>query len=213
MLALIERCGRLQRSPGTTSLGGIEDMSMKWGAQPDAGAQRRRRVAIVAAAAIGVCVSEAAFAAVDPPQPERVWAGCVLSAATVAAIQADVLSGIGLNLPQPVADDIQVAFVFVYSLQDNDGQGPVKTGSVTGFTGPVLCSNPAEVATPIKVKETDDIPGPNGPAGATSVDILDLEEAMILRYKVNGGSANGKIEKRVCHTTGNNNDCHRIPAQ
>ena len=34
---------------------------------------------------------------------------------------------------------------------------------------------------------------------------------MILRYEVNGGSADGAIEKRFCHTTGVNNDCFRIP--
>ena len=163
--------------------------------------------AAVASAAMAACFSGPAFA-VDPPQAGRVWSGCVLSGSTVDAIQADVNDGINASSD----DDIQVAFVFVYSLQDNDGQGPVGGGPNAGFTGPILCANPDEVGTPIKVKETDDIPGPTGPAGASSVDILDLEEAMILRYQVNGGVASGKIEKRVCHTTGNNNDCFRVPA-
>jgi hypothetical protein len=167
-------------------------------------ARRQRRLAIVAAAALGVCLSSAAFA-VDGPQPGRVWGGCVLSPTTVAAIQADVNDGIGASADA----DIQVAFLFVYSLHDNDGQGPVKEGPTTGYTGPVLCTNPDEVGL-IKVKETDDIPTQTGPSGASSVDILDLEEAMVLRYQVNGGPANDAIEKRVCHTTGNNNDCFRI---
>jgi hypothetical protein len=162
--------------------------------------------AIVASIALLACSSLPALA-VDPAQPERVWGGCVLDPATVENIQIDVNEGIGADLDT----DIQVAFVVVYSLNDNDGQGPVSLGPTTGFTGPILCTNPAEVGTPIEVTESQDIPTQTGPSGATSIDILDVEEAMILRYEVNGGSAGGAIEKRFCHTTGVNNDCFRIP--
>lgn len=161
---------------------------------------------VVASAAMAAFLSGPAFAAVDPPQPERVWGGCVLDPATVAEIQADVNVGIGLAS----ATDIRVAFVVVYSLNDNDGQGPVSLGPATGFTGPILCTNPAEVGIPNEVTESADIPAQTGPSGATSIDILDLEEAMILRYDVNGGAADGTIEKRFCHTVGVNNDCFRI---
>jgi hypothetical protein len=176
----------------------------KWSMTRNGGRKKAGRTILAAAAgmAIGTWASSAAFA-VDPPQPERVWGGCVLSPGTVAAIQADVNDGIGADADT----DIQVAFLFVYSLNDNDGQGPVKSGPVTGFTGPVLCANSDAdfvdrvVLEPVKIKETDDVPS------SGTVDILDIEEAMILRYRL----GNGDIEKRVCHTTGNNNDCFRIP--
>ena len=91
--------------------------------EPMGGAWSDACLASVASIALLACSSLPALA-VDPPQPERVWGGCVLDPATVAEIQADVKAGIGLAS----ATDIQVAFVVVYSLNDNDGQGPVRLG-------------------------------------------------------------------------------------
>jgi hypothetical protein len=135
-----------------------------------------------------------ALSQVAPPDPEEshVWAGCVLDAATVAALQTDVNVGIEAELDS----DIEVAFVVVYSLKENDGQ-PIDSG----FTGPVICTNPDLVAE--ETTQTDDI----GSAGDT-VTILDAEEAFLLRYQFEESPE--VIEKRVCHTVDNNTDCFLI---
>jgi hypothetical protein len=138
-----------------------------------------------------------ALSQVAPPDPEdsHVWAGCVLDAATVAALQADVNVGIEAELDS----DIEIAFVVVYSLNnDNDGQ-PV-TG---GTTGPVICTNPEVVDTPSPTTQTTNI----GSADDT-VTILDAEEAFLLRYQFEDPPED--IEKRVCHTVDNNTDCFLI---
>ena len=129
----------------------------------------------------------------------QVWAGCVLNTA-LANLQADVTAGASLTAPP------EIAFVVVYSLNnDNDGQ-QITTGPPGNFSGPVICRNPAaSIAT---AKQTDPIPV--GGSGASSVDILDAEEAFILRYRINGGPNNGKVEKRVCHTVNSNTQCFRI---
>jgi hypothetical protein len=121
----------------------------------------------------------------------HVWAGCVLSPEAVAALEASVDAGAGIGTPE-------VAFVVVYSLKENDGQ-PIGSG----FTGPVICTNPGLVATPAPTTQTTDI----GTASDT-VTILDAEEAFLLRYQFEDAPTD--IEKRVCHTVDSNTDCFLI---
>jgi hypothetical protein len=40
--------------------------------------------------------------------------------------------------------------------------------------------------------------------------VLDTEEALALRYKINGGPRNGQTEMRLCHTVASKTDCFRI---
>jgi hypothetical protein len=125
----------------------------------------------------------------DAPDLNRIWAGCVLSPEAIDALEADVADGQGIGTPE-------VAFVVVYSLNnDNDGQ-PVTVASQSGFTGPVICRNDAVAGSIAGTSQTDNV-------GA--VTILDAEEAFVLR--VQSGSS---IAKRVCHTVNNNTDCFRI---
>jgi hypothetical protein len=121
-------------------------------------------------------------------EPNRIWAGCVLSADAVLALE-DSLTAPGSGID----DAPEVAFVVVYSLNhDNDGQ-PLQTG---GSTGPVICRNDAVAGTIADTSQTTDV---------GNVTILDAEEAFLLR--VQSGSSNAK---RVCHTVNNNTDCFQI---
>ena len=156
--------------------------------------------------------------AVDPPDPaaNKVWGGCVLTPTTVTGLIGNIGVGQGIQ-----GNQVKVSFVVVYTLAyDNNGQ-PL-TGSGSSFTGPVICRNPSEVGITafdkggeggqVLLKETTDIPTQTDPGvpQATSVDILDAEEAFFLRYVLNNGANAGKNEKRVCHTTDGNVDCFRI---
>ena len=42
------------------------------------------------------------------------------------------------------------------------------------------------------------------------VDVLDTEEAYVLRYQINGGQRTGAIEKRLSHTVNDKTDTFRI---
>ena len=130
----------------------------------------------------------------------EVSADCVLSSPTVAALQADV-ADIGEDMPD--AEDVEVAFVMVYALNnDNDGQPLDDDG---GYTGPILCSNPDLVGVQDTTQDAA-IPG----SRAVSVDTLDAEDVFILRYALNGGTNGGDIEKVICHTVDANVNCFRI---
>jgi hypothetical protein len=152
--------------------------------------------------------------AADPPDPaaNKVWGGCVLTPTTVTGLIGNIDDGPGIQ-----GNQVKVSFVVVYTLAyDNNGQ-PL-TGSGSPFTGPVICRNPSEVGitsldnTGGLLKETTDIPTQTDPGvpKATSVDILDAEEAFFLRYVLNNGANIGKKENRVCHSTDGNVDCFRI---
>jgi hypothetical protein len=167
--------------------------------------------AMALASALVVFSSAQALAQADPPgpAPNKVWGGCVLDVTsptgTVANLMADLEKG---GIPSP-----EVSFVVVYTLaNDNNGQD---LGNGT-FTGPVICTNRAEVDITAHdkngnpLKETTDIPTQTDPGGATSVDILEAEEAFLLQYLLNTGDNAGDTEKRVCHTTDANVDCFRI---
>ena len=179
-------------------------------------APRRRRItgaceAMALASALIVGGSVQALAQ-DPPDPaaNRVWAGCVLDdtspTGTVANLKADLEKG-GI----PVGE---VSFVVVYTLaNDNDGQDR-GDGS---FTGPVICTNSAEVVITAEDEDGDpltertDIPTQTHTGAATTdtVNLLSAEEFLILQYSLNFAPV-GQIEKRVCHTTDANVDCFRI---
>ena len=112
-----------------------------------------------------------------------------MSQDTVDALLLDVAAGQGIGTPE-------VAFVVVYSLNnDNDGQ-PVAVQGQSGFTGPIICRNNEVAGSIADTSQTTDV---------GNVSILDAEEAFVLR--VQSGSS---IAKRVCHTVNNNTDCFRI---
>jgi hypothetical protein len=91
-----------------------------------------------------------------------------------------------------------VDFVLVYSLANtNDGQPT--TG---GYTGPVLCVNPASVTYPPPATSENTPIGPEGQAW----NITDLEQALLLQYE----KTTGVREKRVCHTVAGNTNCFLI---
>jgi hypothetical protein len=123
-------------------------------------------------------------AAQSNPTADRVWAQCTLTQAEVTAL-TNRMTGTGLGTPKTVA------FVVIYSFQGNDGQ-PLTGG---GFTGPVICRAPGVNIQ--QVLQTDNI--------GTS-DVLDVENALILRYQPDGSS----VEKRYCHTVDANSDCFRL---
>jgi hypothetical protein len=150
---------------------------------------RRACPALAVTLIAGTSVYAAVAVAQDAPNLNRIWAGCVLTDTAVTELEASVGEGAGIDTPE-------VAFVVVYSLNnDNDGQ-PVTVQGQAGFTGPVICRNTDVVSAPVATSQTDNV----GP-----VTILDAEEAFVLR--VQSGSS---IAKRVCHTVNNNTDCFRI---
>jgi hypothetical protein len=170
--------------------------------------------AIALALALVGGVSFRALAA-DPPDPvqDKAWGNCSLNSATVEAIRSAVAAGPGIQ--NTTTKPVKVSFIVVYSLAyDNDGQ-PLSGPSA--FTGPVICRS-SEVGitaldnTGAALKETTDIPTQTdpGPVKATSIDILEAEEAFTLQYTLNNGSNAGKIEKRMCLTIEGNVDCFRI---
>ena len=133
-------------------------------------------------------------AAQSIPRENRVWAGCTLSPSAVTAL-TDSMSANQLGTPK------QVAFVVIYSFLENDGQ-PLSTGG--GFTGPVLCRNTAVAPNISQVLQTDNL----GTAGAP-VDVLDFENATILRYQASGATP-GPVQKRICHSVDASSDCFNL---
>jgi hypothetical protein len=130
-------------------------------------------------------------AAQSNPTADRVWAQCTLTQAEVTAL-TNRMTGTGLGTPKTVA------FVVIYSFQGNDGQ-PLTGG---GFTGPVICRAPGVNIG--QVLQTDNIGTTGDP-----VDVLDVENAIILRYQESGPPL-GPVEKRYCHTVDANTDCFRL---
>jgi hypothetical protein len=178
------------------------------------GAQLTRVCSAMAlASALAVGGSVQALAA-DPPDPaaNKVWGGCQLSPTTLSNLELDLKDG---GIPQP-----EVSFVVVYTLKNaNDGQRL----SGTSITGPVICTdsttvgitafdNFGEAGGPTHLlKETTDIPTETHTVPpTTTINVLGGEEAFILQYQLNNGANPLPIEKRICHTTGNNVDCFRI---
>jgi hypothetical protein len=161
--------------------------------------------AMTLASALVVGTSVPALAQ-DPsgPAANRTWGGCLLTETIVSDLE-DVLNASAIN-------NANVSFIVVYSQEAPNG-GFKLTG--TSFTGPVICTDPAEVDITARDKdgnplmETTDIPTQTNPGGNT-VDIRSAEEESILQLKINGGSNAGDIVNRVCHTTDANVDCFLI---
>jgi hypothetical protein len=51
---------------------------------------------------------------------------------------------------------------------------------------------------------------PSRPRTPLSGNILDTEESLIVRYEINGGKRNDKVEKRLCPTVADKTDCFRL---
>ena len=149
-------------------------------------------------------------AAMADPMPNRVFAECVLNTSsqgqqinTVAGLQEDILDA----NPPGNADEIQddpppeIAYVIIYAINnDNNGQLLVDNQeNPVGFTGPVICVHPDFDIT--EVLQTTDIP---------DVDILDVQDALILRHTPEGAAASVEDANRTCHTTDGNTDCFDI---
>ena len=156
--------------------------------RPDRGKASARMAGIAAA----MLMSLSLVGAVSPAFGQANQVGtCNLSSTTVNSLRSDVASGIG-----SAAGDVEVAFVVVYSINnDNNGQ-PVATGT----TGPILCTN-ATVVNRETTDQTTQIPS------SGTVDIFDSSEAFILRYQHSGAS---EAESRFCHTVNANVDCFHL---
>jgi hypothetical protein len=147
--------------------------------------------------------------AMADPIPNRVFADCVLEHRsggsrinTLAGLQADILR---TNTPNPNDPEIEspaIAYVVIYAVDnDNNGQRVVngRNGPLLGFTGPVICVNPAfNISSTL---QTTDIP---------NIDILDLQDALILRHAPAGTPSGAPGANRFCHTTDGNTDCFNI---
>jgi hypothetical protein len=125
---------------------------------------------------------------VATPAAVRLWGGCQLTSNTHNAIVAETGGA---------AD-----FIVAYSLQPNDGQ-PFGTQVPPVYTGPIVCTAPQ---TGIK-SYTEGTPLPNGDTGGASVDLLNTEQALVVRYSVGGP------EKRVCRSVGDRTDCYQVKPQ
>lgn len=124
---------------------------------------------------------------------------CSLSAGAVTALRNDVADDeTGLDVDPA---DVEVAFVVVYSLNDDNNGQPLAVGT----TGPILCTNPAVAGSfpPSPTFADDPIP----PDPEDTVDIFDSAEAFLLRYEESGS---GEPETRFCHTTNANVDCYLL---
>lgn len=166
------------------------------------------RAALALAGMFGLTTLSALGAPPASPAFNHVWGGCTLNSTTVNAIRSRVEAGAGIAQGSL---DSQISFIVVYGLtNDNDGQ-PVKIGSTTGVTGPIVCTNNV-AGNPDKVTidtttETTPIPPLADQAAGVTVDTTSLEETLILQYK---RSDKAKREKRICLTVAGNTDCFLI---
>jgi hypothetical protein len=130
--------------------------------------------------------------------PNQVYAECELSTEAVEAL-VESIEDVNSNNPNDAEIVGDVSYVVVYVVgNDNNGQEIVDEGSSLGFTGPAICVNSDAVGIEPALP-TDDIP---------DVDILDLQDALILRHAPAGDGAPGA--NRICHTTDGNTDCFDI---
>ena len=168
---------------------------------PDARQLSRLGVAFGALAGLFLAGGASPAIAIDvgdaDPLPDRVYAECVLSDDAVEAL-VESIEDVNSNNPNDPEIVGAVSYVVVYVVgNDNNGQEIVEDESL-GFTGPAICINDLEVeVTP--ALQTDDIP---------DIDILDLQDALILRHPPAGDGSPGA--NRICHTTDGNTDCFDI---
>jgi hypothetical protein len=151
--------------------------------------------------------------AVDGPLANRVWAGCTLNSTTVNNISNRIKLGTGID-----GTKTDVSFIVVYTFKNpNNGQALTAGGE----TGPVVCIAPNVRIE--KTREAEDIPtAEDQGASVLNVDLLDLSEALLIRYGYTLGTKQIK-ENRFCHTVANpatgtpgnpppetNTDCFRV---
>ena len=144
-----------------------------------------------------------------PPTANQVFANCVLGNTsppppgtinTVAGLQADILRANPSGNANKIANPT-IAYVIIYEVDnDNNGQPLVdRFGNPVGFTGPVICVHPDFDITP--VLQTTDIP---------NVDILDVQDALIVRTTPEGADPSVADANRTCHTTDGTTSCYNI---
>jgi hypothetical protein len=151
--------------------------------------------------------------AVDGPLANRVWAGCTLTSTNVHSIRSRLNLGAGIDTSQT-----DVSFIVVYTFKNPNNGQKLTAG---GETGPVVCIAPNVRIE--KTREAEDIPtAEDQGASVLNVDLLDLSEALLIRYGYTLGTNNIK-ENRFCHTVANpatgtpgnpppetNTDCFRV---
>lgn len=142
-----------------------------------------------------------------PPTANQVFAKCVLENQstgnrinTVLGLQTDILAANPSGNADKIANPT-IAYVIIYSVDnDNNGQPLVdRRGDPVGFTGPVICAAPEFAIT--TTQQTTDIP---------NIDILDIQEALILRHTPAGAAASADDANRTCHTTDGNTQCFDV---
>ena len=127
-------------------------------------------------------------------------ASCVLPNLVRGAIQVALNARLPALNGGTAGSNLKVDAIVIHSVtNDNEGQ-PLDAG---GFTGPIVCtfSGPLPIGTPYAIASTsanDPIP---------SLDLLASEIQTQVQYRRN---SNDVIEKLMCLTTRNNNDCFRI---
>jgi len=152
----------------------------------------------LAMVAISVLLSSIAPQGLRAADPDHVFANCTF---TISGLQA----ALTISDPDLSTATLEASYILIYvRTNPNDGQ---QIGITSTYTGPVLCHNSASESV-VPTTEATSIPNTTNHGSATSVDILDSEEAFHLRYHLNGGS--GATEKRVCHTVAGNTDCFFI---
>lgn len=163
----------------------------------------------MACGALATLLLTAGAPAAVAQEPNRVFADCVLNSNgqgsnfidTLAGLEGDILA---TNTNNPNDTDLAsatIAYVVVYAIDnDNNGQEIEDGGEPTGeFTGPVICVHPDFDIVP--ALQTTDIP---------DIDILDLQDALILRHTPAGAGETVPDANRICHTTDGNTDCFDI---
>lgn len=155
-----------------------------------AGAGVRKSICAGAAGLLIAGLVQPAFSqTLNNPQNARFFAGCVLPMSAVRAIEDAIgdasITGGQQRIPSPDLD-----FIVVYAI-DKDSNGQNLAGG--GTTGPILCRSAQNTEV---VVTSEDTPIENA-------DILDPDEALVLRYQDQGSGA----ADRVCHSVENNVDC------
>ena len=174
-----------------------------WGA-------RRLGVACVAGMVMGLAGGDAY--AQDVITPNRPYAGCELSAATLASLRADIqteatATALGIGGAATTSNPggaVQVDVVVVYRLDTSNWGQPIyqKSGSTqapTGdFTARVLCARSGVFGTRQLTDEDDRFPN----SGST-VNVLDADETLGLRVEGASGSdpGVGKFAAKLCLTS------------
>ena len=168
------------------------------------GSHARRVTLALAALAAGCAMLPTALQAqtLPPPRADHAF-GCQLGLVTKATIET------AIKILYPQVSNVAIDFIVVHSVpQENDGQ-PLRAG---GTTGPIICSFSGGIPvppTPYRIETTrENVLIPSG--DATSATILSNQQQSVMQYRINGGTRNGQIEKRICQTTDGNSDCFRL---